>query len=75
MVPNVHFLLRQAARERLAAARTLSAESRQRHLAMADVYISRAEQLAQSVPDSPDAKPKQFDRKRSDKPRRAAVAR
>ena len=45
MVPSVHFLIRQAARERLAAARTLSEEARTRHRAMADLYMRRAEEL------------------------------
>lgn len=45
MVPSVHFLIRQAAREKLAAARTLSEEARARHQAMAELYISRAQQL------------------------------
>ena len=46
MVPSVHFLVRQAARERLAAVRTLSEHSKQRHLAMAELYIRRAEELS-----------------------------
>ena len=45
MIPSVHFLIRQAARERLAATRTLSEEAKERHRAMADLYMSRAEQL------------------------------
>ena len=45
MVPSVHFLIRQAAREKLAAARTLSKEARARHQGMAELYISRAQQL------------------------------
>jgi hypothetical protein len=45
MVPSVHFLVRQAARERMAAVRAVSEESKQRHLAMADLYLLRAEEL------------------------------
>jgi hypothetical protein len=50
--PSVHFLVRQAARERLAAVRVLSEESRQRHLAMAEVYARRAEELRKGISDS-----------------------
>ena len=46
MVPSVHLLIRQAARERLAAVRTLSEQSKQRHLAMAELYTRRAEELS-----------------------------
>lgn len=45
MVPSINFLLRQAARERLAAVRVLSDEAKQRHLAMAEVYERRAQEL------------------------------
>lgn len=45
MVPSVHFLVRQAARERLAAVRAVSEESKQRHLAMAELYARRAEEI------------------------------
>ena len=45
MVPSVHFLMRQAAREKLAAARTLNEEAKGRHSAMAELYITRAQQL------------------------------
>lgn len=45
MVPSVHFLMRQAAREKLAATRTISEEAKERHQAMAELYLLRAEQL------------------------------
>lgn len=45
MTPNVHFLVRQAARERLSATRTLSEEAKARHEAMAELYMHRARQL------------------------------
>ena len=48
MVPSVHFLIRQAARERLAAARTLNEESKARHSAMAELYMRRAAELQES---------------------------
>jgi hypothetical protein len=51
VVPSVHFLIRQAARERLAAVRVISEESRQRHLAMAEIYTRRAEELRNGIPD------------------------
>ena len=43
MYPNVHFLYRQVARERLAAQRALTDAARQRHLALAEDYEKRAE--------------------------------
>ncbi len=49
MAPSVHFLVRQAARERMAAVRTVCEESKQRHLAMAELYSSRAEELQGST--------------------------
>ena len=64
MVPSVHFLVRQAARERLAAVRTLSPESRQRHLAMADDYERRAAELGRLSSSATDAKVSHFGRKR-----------
>lgn len=45
MTPSVHFLVRQAARERLSATRTLSEEAKARHEAMAELYMHRAQQL------------------------------
>lgn len=45
LVPSIHFLVRQAARERLSAVRTLSEEARARHEAMAELYTRRAEEL------------------------------
>lgn len=41
--PNVHFLTRQAAREKLAAKRALTETARERHLALAEQYQRRAE--------------------------------
>ena len=43
--PNVHFLTRQAARERLAAKRALTEAARERHLALAEQYLRRAEAM------------------------------
>lgn len=43
MYPSVHFLNRQAAREKLAAMRALTDAARQRHLALAEDYQKRAE--------------------------------
>jgi hypothetical protein len=43
--PNVHFLTRQAAREKLAAMRALTEAARQRHLALAQEYQQRAEAM------------------------------
>ncbi|MFL6735619.1 MAG: hypothetical protein ACJ8F4_00995 [Sphingomonas sp.] len=45
VIPSVHFLIRQAARERLAALRSISDEAKTRHLAMAELYTVRAQQL------------------------------
>lgn len=45
MYPNVHFLNRQAAREKLAAQRALTDAARQRHLALAEDYEKRAEAM------------------------------
>jgi hypothetical protein len=41
--PNVHYLNRQAAREKLAARRALTEAARDRHLALAEEYSKRAE--------------------------------
>ena len=43
MYPNVHFLNRQAAREKLAARQALTEAARERHLALAEHYSKRAE--------------------------------
>jgi len=43
LYPNVHFLTRQAAREKLAATRALTEAARQRHLALAADYQKRAD--------------------------------
>jgi hypothetical protein len=44
--PSVHFFTRQAARENLAAKQALTEAARLRHLALAENYQKRAEQLA-----------------------------
>ncbi|HZU51003.1 MAG TPA: hypothetical protein VE968_03925 [Sphingomicrobium sp.] len=49
MYPNVHFLTRQAARERLAARRALTEAARDRHLALADDYSKRADAARAAV--------------------------
>jgi hypothetical protein len=43
--PSIHFFHRQAARENLAAKRALTDAARERHLALAQDYQKRAEQL------------------------------
>jgi hypothetical protein len=43
--PSVHFFNRQAARERLAAMRALTETARQRHLALAEDYRKRADEI------------------------------
>ena len=45
MYPNVHFLIRQAAREKLAAKRALTEAARERHLALAEDFKKRAEAM------------------------------
>jgi hypothetical protein len=47
--PNVHFLTRQAARERLAAKRALTEAARDRHLALAEQYLRRAEAMGPAI--------------------------
>jgi hypothetical protein len=47
--PNVHFLTRQAARERLAAKRALTEAARERHLALAEQYLRRAEAMGPGI--------------------------
>ena len=42
---SVHFLTRQAAREKLAAMRALTETARERHLALAEDYSKRAEAM------------------------------
>jgi hypothetical protein len=42
--PSIHFLTRQANREKLAASKALTETARQRHLELADQYLRRAEQ-------------------------------
>jgi hypothetical protein len=46
--PNVHFLNRQAAREKLAAMKALTEAARERHLALAEDFERRA-QAARAV--------------------------
>jgi len=43
--PNVHYLNRQAAREKLAARQALTEAARLRHLALAEDYEKRAEAM------------------------------
>jgi hypothetical protein len=43
--PNVHYLNRQAAREKLAAKQALTEAARVRHLALAEDYEKRAEAM------------------------------
>ena len=47
--PSVHFLNRQAAREKLAAKRALTETARDRHLALAEHYEQRAEAMGASA--------------------------
>ncbi len=47
--PSVHFLNRQAAREKLAALRALTDAARQRHLALAADYQKRAEAMGSAA--------------------------
>jgi hypothetical protein len=44
--PNVHFLSRQAAREKLAAQRALTETARLRHLALAEDFEKRAKAMS-----------------------------
>jgi hypothetical protein len=44
VLPNIHFLQRQATREKLAASKALTETARQRHLELAEQYLKRAEQ-------------------------------
>lgn len=43
--PNVHYLSRQAAREKVAAKKALTDAARIRHLALAEDYEKRAEAM------------------------------
>ena len=45
MYPSVHYLNRQAVREKLAASRALTEAARERHLALAEDYSKRAEEM------------------------------
>lgn len=45
MYPSVHYLNRQAAREKLAATRALTEAARDRHIALAEDYEKRAKAL------------------------------
>lgn len=45
LLPNAHFLQRQAARERKAAASAVTRAARERHLGLAAEFTKRAEQL------------------------------
>ena len=46
MYPSVHFFNRQAAREKMAATRALTEAARQRHLALAEDFRKRADQIS-----------------------------
>jgi hypothetical protein len=43
--PSIHFLYRQAMREKLAARKALTDAARERHLALAEDYSRRAEAM------------------------------
>ena len=45
MYPSVHYLHRQPAREKLAAKRSLTETSRERHLALSEDFQKRAEAM------------------------------
>jgi hypothetical protein len=47
--PSVHFLNRQAAREKLAAMRALTEAARQRHLSLAEDYAKRADSVRAAI--------------------------
>jgi hypothetical protein len=47
--PSIHFLHRQATREKLAASKALTEAARQRHLELAEQYLKRAEQVQRMV--------------------------
>jgi len=47
--PNIHFLHRQATREKLAASKALTETARRRHLELAEQYLKRAEQAQRMV--------------------------
>jgi hypothetical protein len=49
LYPSVHFLNRQAAREKLAAKRALTEIARERHLALAEHYQQRVEAVRSAV--------------------------
>ena len=49
MYPSVHFLNRQAAREKLAAKRALTDAARERHLALAEDFQLRAEAMRSAI--------------------------
>jgi hypothetical protein len=44
LFPSIHFLHRQATREKLAASKALTDAARERHLALAEEYLKRAEE-------------------------------
>ena len=49
MYPSVHYLHRQAAREKLAAQRALTEAARQRHLSLAADFQKRAEAMHSGI--------------------------
>ena len=49
MFPNIHFLHRQATREKLAASKALTETARQRHLELAEQYLKRAAEAGEAL--------------------------
>ena len=49
MYPSVHFLNRQAVREKLAAQKALTEAARDRHLALAEDYQKRADAMRGAI--------------------------
>jgi hypothetical protein len=49
LYPSVHYLNRQAAREKVAATKALTEAARQRHLALAEDYQKRAEAMREAL--------------------------
>lgn len=57
MRQNVHFLTRQAARERVAADRALTQPAKERHLKLASRYAAQADSLHAEVEERPAVAP------------------
>jgi hypothetical protein len=47
--PNIHFLHRQATREKLAASKALTDAAKERHLALAEQYTKRAQKMREML--------------------------